>query len=486
MFLQKIVPTLILLNVLLVSMLGALFLAPLEVSARLISPVTEESDSLETKTCPIEGSVWASFKNNEGNLYVEDVFYNEIELTNNSAYTFGGVRLGVGVYKSSLDTVPAYWTILPEEYLLLPNLPLSIAAEIDLSILPAGEYTIKVFSMQGDETALLGAILRDVEQTEGVTIVKSTPKKSDVSVSVTVNNQLYNGQAITLEGREPISVQIKTKNGNSLPLLGSSMLGVITQGEVPLGTAVRVDKLDGVKLIPGGTRATDLNDRFVEGGKYSVYAGLVNPNILSPLVKVKVVASESEYEGSWSYISKVGLSSYPLQVDSEVVACVNNIGANEDREQFTEPLGVEVILTAKTGESFTKKMNSIEAGTGNYFYFNPQIQVSDFDLTLNFLQKRFSAEVVEGNDYSKETVTDELSIVDTTTLSFVCIEGESCVETIVASASVNSTNDGLPQKPFLFYAAITIAAALLLFIMLRRLPPEDVITRKGVSSNELQ
>lgn len=481
---KNIISILILLTIFLTSTLGVFIYQPLLATANLFSTEVEAVASTTSNTCPIEGSVWASFNNAEDKTYVEDIFYSEIVLTNDTTYTLGGERLVVAVYKSSLSTVPSYWTVLSDEYMLLPKTSLSIVNDLDLSVLPAGEYKVKVFSIQGDETALLGAVLRDTAEVDGVTLIKSTPKKSDVSILVTVNDQVYEGKPIIFKERTPLAVQIKTKNNNNLPLVGSSMLGVVTQGNVPLGTAVRIGKLDVVKLIPGGTRVTSLTDNFVEGGKYTVYAGLVSPNAFSPLVEVPVIVSESEYEGSWSYVSRIGLSNYPLQLDSDVVACISNIGSNKGRDLFSEPLGLKLTLSTEAGEIFAKKLNSLEADTDNYFIFNPQTQVSDFSLTVDLFQKRFSPEAVVSDELpSNEILTDELFLVDTIIQSFVCVEGDTCRQITAGSSNENKQ---APQRPFWFYAGIVIAAALLLYIMLRRLPPEKGPSTKSRSSNELQ
>ena len=470
--------------VLLVVMLGVITFQP-HAAAALVTNEGAVVESEGAGVCPIVSGPRATFVNNGSTVNVENAFSGEVRLSNDTTYTFGGVKVAVAVFGPSSSEVPSYWSVLPGEYLLLPKAPLTIYPELDLSILPAGQYKVKAFAMQGDETALLGAVLRDANKTEGVTMVKSSAAKKEVSVTVAVNGKSYTKTPIALADKNSVGVVIVTKNDSALPVVSNKMLAVVTGGSVPLGSAVQADKQDSVQLIPGGSRTTKLTSGYLEGGMYTVYAALVSSDALSPVVAVPIDASESSHEGSWSYISKIGLTEYPLRANSEIVTCVNNIGLNEGREVLSEPWGVKLVLKDQAGVAFNAEQNSVEAKSGNYFIFRSGKSLADFTLTADLLRQRFSPEVAVSETTGIDPEGIEFYTVDTTSQTFTCVEGDMCTREVVVTET-NTAPQDTPYKPYWFYLGVMAAAALLLYIMLRRLPPEERDVTKDFSEEELK
>lgn len=450
--------------------------------------VSAQTNPTTPNFCPIENEVSADFAGVTETYTVESEFFERIQISNFSSYTLAGVKVALAAFSSTNDTIPSFWTVLEDEYQLLPDSTIEVPVNLDLSAMPAGEYTLKVFTIQGDETAALGSVLHNAEATEGVVLVKSATKTNDVAVQVVVNEQNANdGRTINLDPGEAIDVKIETRNNNKLPLLGNSMFGVITEGEVPLGAAVRVDIIDPITLIPNGTASTEIMEPFVEGGELTVYAGSIDPTALRPLLVIPV-KTDTEGGGSWAYVSQVGLSDYPLQTDSSVVACVKYIGVEQDVDRFLELLGVQFTLSPERGEVVSKKVTTEDIDTLNYFSFQPGLNTANFDLTVDFLQERYGANFffAEGSETEVPERSENLLVVDIISSTYACIDSDDC-----QSPRPNETNNIVTVAPsdqpsFWFYAGIVIAALLLMYIMLGRLGREDSGTTNEASTDELQ
>lgn len=486
MILQKITTTLTLSAILFFSTFGFLFVQP--------TPVAAMTDASGAQVCPITGSLSARFEGNSAEVRtVEDRLSERVVLRNISAYTLGGIRLGVGVYEAAVGATPDYWTVLPDVLTIGADDELKHQLNLDLSALPAGQYQVRVFAIQGDETAVLGAALLDDGQASSIEVVKSTPQASFVTVSLEVGGQVSQGQTLVMPDRSHLTVKAVTANKNDKPLLNNSRMDtVITQGKVPLGTAVRQSKLDSVKLVPGTARITELVDRNVEWGEYTVYAALISDNIMQPLVFAPVRIGDGKVGGKdfWPYVSKVGLSDYPLKADSEVVACIDYVGKDKTPLRFLEFMGVDFTFSDNKGEGedATSRLVSTEVDTNNYFVYAPGKEAEDFTVKVDLLSEIIRPQLTE-EQTSSGVRPNTLEAVNLTAQTFSCSSfGErGCVFREPTNTSIDTSlpNEGNPH-PFWFYAGIIIAAALLLYIMLRRLPPESQDTGKKYNSEELQ
>jgi len=453
----------------------------------ILSPVAAQAQTdaaANALSCPIDSALTIWMNGPEGTLEVNDFLSLSATMVNNSSYTLGGVRVGVAIYDRSEKL--SHWMVLDEMRQLPPQTTIEIPIDLDLTTLPAGSYKIAVYAVQGDETALLGTMLNDsMQPIKFLTIKKLSEQKAATTITVSVNEEKFTGQPLLLAEVEPLTVTIVTKNESVVPLLESTMLAVLTEGEVTLGTAVRSDKLDSVKLIPKGTRTTTLKDVLANGGTHTVYAALITKGIVQPVVKVPVIVVE-ETVGVWSYISQIGLSDHPLRTDSEIVACVGTVGENNVKGRFTELLGLTFEVEKEGKILTTETIYTTDVTTSNYVTYVPGMATKDFSITLNLLQNRFHAPYVVGSGTSPEqTMRESMVEVDTVTLAFQCNNAEECT-----LQTVGATDEEVPtdQESFWFYAAIVIAAALLMYLMLRRLDPVtiDPMSSKTLSADELQ
>ncbi len=443
----------------------------------------------EGLSCPLQSAISAWFPDSEDTLTIGDNFSAQARVVNNSSYTLSGIRIGVAVVDSSTQTL-SHWSVLSDQYQIVPSTTLEIPIELDISALRAGNYNLRIYAVQGDNTALLGHMINEENQKKigEAKIIKTTVRGNEVPVSVDVNGNVFKGQPIKVEAGEPIVSKIVTKNDNKVPLLESKMLAVLTEGKVPLGTAVRSDKLDSVKLIPNGTRTTELTSSFVGGGEYTLYAALLTKGSLQPVTKVPIILP-GEGASTWSYISHVGLSDYPLQSDSEVVACVGLVGDQQGDGRFTEELGLNFEL--QRGESILaqKTIYTTDVNTNNYVSYSPGVAAKEFTLVVDLLQLRSNVKYVDSEESSlEEVMRGSMEKVDSVTQSFVCDNSEICdVNELVIGDDLEKNMSGT-QKPFWFYAAVVIAALLLMYLMLRRLPPESELSGKSnkLSNDELQ
>lgn len=485
MHLQKISSFLMMVSIVMLSIFGLSYysaqpafalVAEQDMEAMPAVPIAVPSSSAVYQ-CPIDGFVTASFNDSE-EITIESEFSQTLLLRNNSDYTLSGVKVGLGVYANPDQIVPDYWFVAEEEFQLSGGEATQVSVEVDASSLPAGKYSVRSFTMQGNETNLLGAILRG-ESGNPVVVVKTAPKTNIVDVQVTVNGEISTGQRVAVSQGENISVQVLTTNENSTPVINSSMLVTVSQGDVPLGAALRASTMDSVKLVPTGSRKTQLVDQFTESGEYAVYAALLSSDTFQPVVYIPIQVGEGLAAESWAYLSKVGSTDATLHPDSEIIGCISYLGKDAGVSGVIETLGLAVEVTEGGNSVFTTEVRTEDARKA-YLTVRPGISSSLPTISATLLQERFpSVQTVEAKTEAF------LSPVQTVSFSLTCA-GHACLDdhsAQVAPEAVQPT--GSTGNSFYFYAAIVIAAALLMYIMLRRLHPEEDLS-VGNNSNELQ
>ncbi len=447
MFLQKLIPKFIYVSVLLLTIS---FIVPNYVLAEMASV----PNPIDAAQCPINGFVEIGL--NASLLDVEDNFSQSVKLGNYSNFTLSEIKIAVAVFESDEEVVPKYWTVLKDSYQLSPNQEFDVPINLDLTALSAGEFNLKIFAIQGDETAALGTILLQGQKDNFIKINKISEAKSNIEVAIVTDTEKQSAGAIY--------ANITTTNKNKVPLFESKLLAVVTQGNIPLGTAVWSSQIDGVKLIPNGHRLTKIQNDLAVSGLYTIYAGLISEGILQPVEKKTIQIGEVSEDLSWSYLSKIGLSEYPLKNNSEVVVCVGNIGKDENYDRFVEPLALNLTLKEQSGKTATEKLLSTNTGNNNYFSYKVNNIFQNFELSLDLFHQRFPTNVAKEGEFAVE---DNLSKLETIRQTFKCDNTEIC-----SLNSVSESSD-IPQeqKSFWFYAGIIIAAALLLYLMLRRLEP---------------
>ena len=427
---------------------------------------------VDSDFCPVVDPLEAQLSNINGVYEAEDTFSDRIIITNSTDYVLGGVRVAVAIFSSVDDLIPDYWTVLPGSHKYPPGANMGIPIDIGLEALPAGTYLLKPFAIQGDETALLGAAVRDSERTPGITVIKTTPAESDVSIELSINDSSFVGQEISFESKQPIEVSIKTINNNSEPMHTSHMLGVITQGDTPLGAAVTSDVLDSANPIPGSSRTTELIDRFADEGAYTVYSALVTEGYFQPIVSAPITIGEVKPGLSWAYVSAVGLGNYPLQVKSEVVACVDYVGFSRVGNNLPEELSVNFVITeADTAQVLASRSIKSTDIENSDFSFYPRIKSSNFIVETEFLQGRFNKNIVlESEDNSDQGEVSNLSVVDTMIHEFVCTDTNVCSHIIEKDQFAIEIVYADDTKSVWFYTGIVVASLLLMYILVGRLP----------------
>ncbi len=426
----------------------------------LLQPANAQVDNDQDLVCPIQGFVSVYFEGTDGSLQVGDIFSQSVVITNDTNYTFGDVRIAVAVYETSLDTKPSHWSLLSDIYQINSGMSIKLPIEIDMSVLPAGEHLIKIFAVQGDAVTVLGHVMNGGIETTFTNFYKNTVSKNTVDIDISLDeNRLSKGV---------IYADIITTNKADYVLRDHSVLSVIALGDVPLGAAIWVSKVDKMLLVPTDKRKVVLQSVQTMSGFYTIYATLVGEGVLNPIVSTPVQVGEKQPEGSWPYLSKIGLTSYPLLAKGKVVTCVNYVGKNKDTNKFLEPLVLEMTLTEDLGLVMRHRKISTNVGTDNYFSFTSPDSLDDFDLSIGLFHQRFPSQIVSNSESERENVIiNSLSLVQTITQSFSCGDYEFCyMEENVLVEDVKSYNE---PYSFWFYFGITLSSLLLMYLMLVRL-----------------
>ncbi len=490
MYLQKISSFATMVSIVAASIFGLSYytsqtaLALVAQSDRVDVPISAPVGSSEATQCPIDGFAIASFNNFE-EIRIDTDFVSSLTLRNTSSYTLSGLRVGLGVFSSDSQVIPDYWFVSEGMYQLPGGGSTEVPVTIDASSLPAGEYSIRSFVMQGDEASVLGSVLRG-DSDDSVAVVKSTPKENTVNVVVSVNSNTSSGQTVTVPQNENIEVQVSTTNENTTPVINSSMVVVISQGDVPLGAAVREQVQDSIKLVPSGARQTQLIDRFTESGKYSVYAALVTKDTFQPVEYIPVQVGEGEATESWAYLSRVGLKDDVIRADNDIIGCISYLGKDAGIAGVIETLGMEVEVLDGESVVFSSEVRT-EDIQKSYITVRPGLNLETSFVSATLLQERFPSVIGdEGVEVAQLTGETEVFLTPVQTISFnLECQNEDCQggPDNIVPVSVPATDS--TGNSFYFYAAIVIAAALLMYLMLRRLHPEEDLS-VGKNVNELQ
>lgn len=431
--------------------------------------------------CIIDGDLTIGLDNDFEQDTVGNQLLSGIVIQNNSSYAFAGVNIGIGLYQDG-DTVPSYFSANPVELQVSAGSRRTALIDTDLSAVAPGTYAVKYVAFQGDETSLLGALIH--EGTELITITKEAVQTNAIAQSLTVNGAVVGeGSVIQLDAQENINVMLKTVNNGATPIFDTPVYVAITQGATPLGTAVRVDVADEVRLIPGGFRNTPANDLMVEGGEYTVYGFLAAESAATPVTVATVNVGERPGPSTWMYISQTAVSGIPFTAEDSVVACVDYLGAESGATQLHGPAGVAFSFAEGDTVLFAETVTN-EAGEANkYFSSTPNQSLEDFTVEAVLLENRYRSAAVA--DEAGESSDVELSFIETqaVTAAYECSD-EDCYHPPVVMQI--DDNDDLGLKPYWFYIGVMLAAALLLYIMLRRLHPEDTGSPVDVSNDELQ
>ena len=204
----------------------------------------------------------------------------------------------------------------------------------------------------------------------------------------------------------------------------------------------------------------------LSGGKYTLYATIESANNFQRLYTVPVQLGEDEGDGNFMYLSGIGLNREGNQVS--VATCVDRTDGDISEfytGQFSVSLNdsqsVEFGGNAKKSDlsaTFSSTMSELKEG----------VDIS-IGVALDYVAPIDGEEVLSQADQfvNEYQATDQVSIV------LECVNGicEEVGEGSGAPVVMESTDRDYTQG-FFHFAGIVIAAALLAYIMIRRLPPE--------------
>lgn len=162
-------------------------------------------------------------------------------------------------------------------------------------------------------------------------------------------------------------------------------------------------------------------------------------------------------------------------------------GPWEELNYVPESLSTSIEISNQKQTLYSESIFN-EQDRKKYFSFRPELVAGTFDITLALSQKRLNSIYLDGDASSAQSdIKNGLTLSDRKTFSLVC-EEEWC-QSIVATREVGEEKELVANhvRSFWFYAGIVIAAALLMYLMLRRLDPVAPTNKAGrVNPEELQ
>lgn len=453
----------------------------------LPAPTQAQTDSTEVVQCTvIDGLIEYSLPPGEGEVRIDGQLSIELKLSNTSSYIYPGVRVGIALFESEQDTLPAYWVLDDEEYQIAPQQAVVALIDADVSSVPVGSYFARPFVGQGDDLHMLGIAIRNGVDGDGFEMERTGVLSQPITHTIEINDGAVTSGSVVDE-IQFIEVVATTKNFADTPLVNTEAVVGVIQGDVPLGDAVREQRIDGVKLIPGAERETTIGDVSPEGGQYSVVSGVKRENAFGPVELVSFQIGEDVPNQSWPYLSRVALSGS----DNEVVACVDYIGEYTGAIDLLDVVEVELVLSNSSDDSVVYEATATngEGGVGNALRFNPDVNVIDTELSLTLLTERFPSNLPEPSQTpaGEELIEPELYPVQTVESNVSCSDEIGCgqSEEEVTSLSTKGSMSDTNQNEFWFYAGVMLAAALLMYIVLRRLHPEEKVKPKTEQGEDM-
>lgn len=460
--------------------------------------LAQEEIDPTSQMCPVHTPLVVSFEGFPDDVEIgENMFSGSLLVSNDTPYIMSGVRLAIAVYSDSDSTVPSYWAALDQVVQILPREVAQVNFEIDPAALAMGSYTVRAFAMQGGVVDLLGSVIENHDNSPVLGLTKNTAQTDFISVKAIVNEEEVEGTMIYEVG-DGIDVDIRTENNNteSYPLI--DIVAVITRGVSPLGAAVVTEFPDKSQFIPGGHRITQVSyDPGRLDFTHSIYGALTSGSKFLPITSVLVTNDDVESGGVWPYFSRIGIAdSSNDEGVSESAACVDYTGFDysEDSGFFLDSFqgltGFSYTVSKDSQRIASETFYSDELMTSNYFPFTIQSDNPPFGLILELLTPANSIETAS-DDFTviEKAMRDSMSPSDVVSLSYACVGDGECVD---SSESEETTY--LPvleemennKESFWFYLGITLAAALLMYLVLLRLDVGKKSPEEEIDSNELQ
>lgn len=427
-----------------------------------VSHAKAQQVSQDDLYCPIEGGVEVVVDNYHDKVVDKDLNF-DVRVVNNTNFVIADNSIVVALYSAEDDTVPVYWAKTPQKILLLPKKEVLAKIDFRLDYLPKGEYIMRFISVQGNDVNSLGEVLKKGGEVQGIKLIKTTPADKDLDLSLSINKNNSQDEIVKIAEFSDIEVGVTVNNNNTNDVITGGIVGVVSQGDVPLGSALFANKTDRFKIIPGDKKRFNFHNPKTTPGAYKIYTGLISPNFIYPIKSLSLEVGDGKGPDSWSYLSKIGFSDYPLNKDSKVVACINYIGKYQNSGHIYEMLALDLEMKNASGTLFKEKIYNSDTDANDYFSFFPKIDSNKFDFKFDLLQQRY--QVVETKMESGETIDnsrDSLSVVSSLDGGFECFGSEYCVNK--NESSVSQYYDYIKNNSPWFYISIIVVALLILLL----------------------
>ena len=403
-------------------------------------------------------------------IEVSDIFSANILISNRSPLYLSDIRVGAALFSPDDSETPLYWVFSDQPSISYPTTETKTTLTASLQAVEPGSYNVKVAAVQGNNTDLLGKLIK---QTDTYPLIKSNKATDVPSISIEVEEEVNKFDP----NRAPkLLVLAKTSHDKeNFVLRDSELLLVISEGAAPLGSAVVSEVTDSVAIFPNTDWETKVEAVEYYNNEISVYAALSTGGIMQPIEKATINLNFTNQARSWSYMSTFGSIEKLQDSNSTFVTCV---------EAFNEDLGVgfvqeesmvKLTLINPDPEGDNTDLYS-KISSDNSFIFNTNSQ-GDVDVELSLYQLKYNlnkfdkALIQEGNEKAA------LYLADKVELNLFCDSPDCYLDEGVDqkgsgdSSMFNSIKEH--TYSFYYYMGIIIAASLLMYLMLHRLGPEE-------------
>jgi hypothetical protein len=147
------------------------------------------------------------------------------------------------------------------------------------------------------------------------------------------------------------------------------------------------------------------------------------------------------------------------------------------------------MFTGTVGEAeiFSNKVSNLDGNLAMFFSQKIGMTGEAVKITASLLEDTTGSLMYAGDEPAEVEMLpmDYLAPTQTIELTLTCSENSGCEADSVAATNNNYVPMG-PREPFWFYAGVVIAALLLMYLMLRRLHPDDNHLNSKLSDSELQ
>ena len=402
----------------------------------------------------------------------------DLLVSNQSSYLYPDLTPFLALYASGKQ-YPSYILYGTDSYPLTDETQVSVGISADTAAVSAGTYELKAFVGQGDINQLLATAVREAGE-RGVQFEKQSEATSNTPMAITINGRVAAGEILQFDPYTELAVEAKTTNNNNRSFRDADVYIAITQGTQPVGTALSATKRDAVKLIPGSTRTTKFTDRNNLGGEYTLFATIDKANSFQPLTVIPMQLGEDSGDENFMYLTGVGIEKF-----DENMSLVTCVGRTDN--SYLNMYSGQFAVTTNTGEQVEFR------GVGEKNDYT-----ATFTSSLSELQQGVKIAIapvlgvsspIDGEEVFDESdlIGDQYIEADSITVVFECLNGicdelEERQSTQVDEAETQSAG----SESFYFYIGIIIAAALLGYIMLRRLPPEEAVEIEQSAPNDTE